>query len=69
MDTLAARLTPVNEADSRLASKKPLRELLGEARFVLGGTHYNVLPEVRQVCEGQDRFLVASGHRGPYSHT
>jgi hypothetical protein len=43
---LAARLTPANEADSRLAEQL-LRELPGEARFVLGDTHYNA-PEGRQ---------------------
>ncbi len=63
---LAARLTPANEADSRLAAKL-LQELPGEARFVLGDTHYNA-PEVRELCEGQDRILVASRH-GPYPHT
>lgn len=63
---LAARLTPANEADSRLAPQL-LEELPGEARFVLGDTHYNA-PEVRQLCESQDRILVASRH-GPYPHT
>src|SRR5947209_745089 len=64
---LAARLTPANEADSCLA-KELLRELPEEARFVLGDTHYNA-PEVRELCESQDRILVASGHRGAYPHT
>lgn len=66
---LAARLTPANEADSRLAAKL-LKELPPgeEARFVLGDTHYNA-PEVREMCESQGRILVASGHRGPYPHT
>jgi hypothetical protein len=63
---LAAWLTPANEADSRLAPKL-LEELPAEARFVLGDTHYNA-PEVRECCESQDRFLVASRH-GPYPHT
>ena len=63
---LAARLTPANEADSRLAPQL-LRELPEEARFILGDTHYNA-SEVRQLCEGQERILVASGH-GPYPHT
>jgi len=44
-----------------------LEELPAEARFVLGDTHYNA-PEVRQLCEGQTRILVASQH-GPYPHT
>jgi hypothetical protein len=63
---LAARLTPANEADSRLAPRL-LEELPEEARFVLGDTHYNA-PEVRECCESQDRILVASGH-GPYPRT
>ena len=62
----AARLTPANEADSQQAPKL-LQELPEEARFVLGDTHYNA-PEVRQLCESQDRILVASQH-GPYPHT
>jgi hypothetical protein len=65
---LAARLTPANEADGRLAAKL-LEELPPgeEARFVLGDTHYNA-PEVRELCENQGRILVASRH-GPYPHT
>ncbi len=62
---LAARLTPANEADSDLAPRL-LEELPEEARFVLGDTHYNA-PEVRELCEGRDRILVASRH-GPYPH-
>ncbi len=64
---LAARLTPANEADGRLAAKL-LEELPPgeEARFVLGDTHYNA-PEVRELCENQGRILVASRH-GPYPH-
>jgi Transposase DDE domain len=64
---LAARLTPANEADSRLTPRL-LEELPEEARFVLGDTHYNA-PEVHQLCESADRILVASGHRGAYPHT
>jgi hypothetical protein len=63
---LAAWLTPANEADSQLAPKL-LQELPEEARFVLGDTHYNA-PEVRELCESQDRILVASRH-GQYPHT
>ncbi|MBA3701337.1 MAG: transposase [Rubrobacteraceae bacterium] len=63
---LDARLTPTNEADSRLAPQL-LQELPEEARFVLGDTHYNA-PEVRELCESQDRILVASKH-GSYPHT
>jgi hypothetical protein len=51
-----------------LAEKLLLWELPGEARFVLGDTHYNT-PEVREMCESQERILVASGHRGAYPHT
>ena len=66
---LAARLTPANEADSRLAAKL-LEELPPgeEARFVLGDTHYNA-PEVRELCKSQGRILVASGHGGAYPRT
>ena len=66
---LAARLTPANEADGRLAAKL-LEELPPgeEARFVLGDTHYNA-PEVRKLCESQGRILVASGHGGAYPRT
>ena len=62
---LAARLTPANEADSGLAPRL-LEELPEEARFVLGDTQLQ-RPEVRQLCEGRDRILVASRH-GPYPH-
>jgi hypothetical protein len=66
---LAARLTPANEADNRLAASL-LEELPPgeEARFVLGDTHYNA-PEVRELCERQGRILVASGHGGEYPRT
>ncbi len=60
-------LTPANEADSRLAAQL-LRELPTEARFVLGDTHYNNAPEVRELCESTGRILVASRH-GAYPHT
>ncbi len=67
---LAARLTPANEADSRLAPRL-LEELPPgeeEVRFILGDTHYNA-PEVRELCEGQGRILVASGHARAYPRT
>ncbi len=51
---LDARLTPANEADSRLAPQL-LQELPEEARFVLGDTHYNA-PEVRELCESQGNY-------------
>ncbi len=52
---LAARLTPANEADSRLAAKL-LQELPGEARFVLGDTHYTTRPR----CASCVRAKIAS---------
>ena len=63
---LAARLTPANVSDNRVAPPL-IEELAEEARFVLGDTHYNA-PEVRAACVESGRFLVASG-RGPYPHT
>jgi hypothetical protein len=63
---LAARLTPANVSDNRVAPPL-IEELPKEARFVLGDTHYNA-PEVRTACVESGRFLVASG-RGPYPHT
>jgi hypothetical protein len=60
-------LTPANVADSRIAERL-IEELPEEARFVLGDTHYNA-PEVRAACVETERFLVASGGRGPYPHT
>lgn len=64
---LAARLTPANVHDSKLAGSL-IEQLPAEARFVLGDTHYNT-PEVREACSESGRFLVASGRRGPYPHT
>jgi hypothetical protein len=64
---LAARLTPANVADNRIAELL-IEELPWEARFVLGDSHYNA-PEVRTACSASERFLVASGGRGPYPHT
>jgi hypothetical protein len=64
---LAAKLTPANFHDSRLAQAL-IEQLPEEARFVLGDTHYNA-PEVRRACSESGRFLVASGGRGPYPHT
>jgi hypothetical protein len=63
---LAARLTAANEADNVLA-KALLGELPAEVRYILGDTAYNE-PEVRQACEAQGRFLIAT-QRGPYPHT
>jgi Transposase DDE domain len=64
---LAARLTPANASDGRVAPML-IEELPDQARFVLGDTHYNA-PNVREACLGQGMFLVASGRRGPYPHT
>jgi hypothetical protein len=63
---LAARLTPANVADNRVALAL-IEELPEEARFVLGDTLYNA-PDVRASCERSERVLVASG-REPYPHT
>lgn len=63
---LAARLTPANIADSRVAPLL-LADLPAQVRFVLGDTHYNA-PDVRQQCEDDQRILVASG-AGKYPHT
>jgi hypothetical protein len=64
---LAARLTPANASDGRVAPLL-IEELPEEARFVLGDTHYNA-PNVREACLDEEMFLVASGRRGPYPHT
>ncbi len=64
---LAAHLTPANVHDSKLAGHL-IEQAPEEARFVLGDTHYNT-PEIRLLCAGSGRFLVASGRRGPYPHT
>jgi hypothetical protein len=46
---LAARLTPANVPDNRMAP--PLIEALPEeARFVLGDSHYNNARNVREAC-------------------
>jgi hypothetical protein len=65
---LSARLTPANASDNRIAPLL-IEELPGrsQARFVLGDTHYNA-PNVRAACVQSDRFLMASGRRGPYPH-
>jgi hypothetical protein len=63
---LAARLTPANVPDNRVAPLL-IEELPQQARFVLGDSHYNA-PEARTACVESERFLVASGGRGP-THT
>lgn len=63
---LSARLTSANVADNQTAPAL-IEELPEEARFVLGDTHYNA-ENVREKCEGTERFLVTS-KRGAYPHT
>lgn len=63
---LAAELTPANAADNEVAPAL-LRELPLDTHFVLGDIHYNA-PNVREVCERDDRFLVTPQY-GPYPHT
>jgi hypothetical protein len=63
---LAAELTPANAADSEIAPRL-LDDLPAEVRFVLGDRHYHA-PEVRAVCERDDRRLVTSQY-GRYPHT
>lgn len=63
---LAARLTPANVHDSRIAP--PLTEVLPEeARFVLGDKHYDA-KALKEGCLRDGRFLV-SPKRGAYPHT
>jgi hypothetical protein len=63
---LCARLTPANTADNEVAPHL-IEGLPEEARFVLGDIHYNA-PNVREVCESTERFLVTT-KRGAYPHT
>ncbi len=63
---LAAELTPANVADNDMAPAL-LRELPEEVRLVLGDIHYNA-PNVREMCEQDDRLLVTPRY-GPYPHT
>ena len=62
---LAARLTPANAADNRVAPFL-IEELPQEARFVLGDTHYDA-EDLREACLRDGRFLVTT-KRGPYPH-
>jgi len=63
---LAAELTPANAADNEVAPAL-IRELPPDAHFVLGDIHYNA-PNVREVCERDDRILVTPQY-GLYPHT
>jgi hypothetical protein len=63
---VAAVLTPANVADSEPAPEL-VREVPAEVRFILGDRHYHT-PELRQLCEQDDRLLVAR-KSGRYPHT
>lgn len=63
---LAARLTPANVHDGRVAPLL-IEELPREARFVLGDKSYDALA-LKQGCLAQGRFMV-SPKRGQYPHT
>lgn len=63
---LAARLTPANVSDVRVAPLL-IEALPEEVRFVLGDKHYDA-KDLRQRCLAEGRFLV-SPRRGPYPHT
>jgi hypothetical protein len=62
---LAARLTPANEADNEVAPLL-IRELPGEARFLLGDQSYRA-PNVQTACERSGRLLVTP-RPGAYPH-
>ncbi len=62
---LAAQLTVANTDDATVAPTL-LRQLPAQVRFVLGDTHYND-PDLRQACERDNRFLVAT-RRGRHPH-
>ncbi len=62
---LAARLTAANVADNEIAPAL-IWELPADVRYILGDTLYNEAA-VRQTCESQERFLIAT-QRGPYPH-
>lgn len=62
---LAAELTPANAADNEQAPAL-IRELPAEVRYILGDVHYND-PDLRQLCEDADQFLVTT-RRGAYPH-
>ena len=62
---LSAELTSANVADNEMAPAL-IYPLPPGARFVLGDLHYNA-PNVREVCEQTDRFLVTTQY-GSYPH-
>ena len=63
---LAARLTPANVHDGRIAPLL-IEQLPEEARFVLGDKHYDA-KDLKERCLTDGRFLVSS-KRGAYPHT
>jgi hypothetical protein len=63
---LAARLTPANAADNKVAPLL-IEALAEEARFVLGDTHYDD-NDLRETCLQDGRFLITP-RRGAYPHT
>jgi Transposase DDE domain len=63
---LAARLTPANVHDGRIAPLL-IEQLPEEARFVLGDKHY-AAKDLKERCLTDGRFLV-SPKRGAYPHT
>jgi hypothetical protein len=63
---LAARLTPANAADNKVAPAL-IEVLPEEARFVLGDVNYNA-ENVREACAQSERFVVTP-KRGAYPHT
>jgi Transposase DDE domain len=63
---LAARLTPANVHDGRMAPLL-IEELPDQARFVLGDKHYDA-EDLKQRCLEEGRFMV-SPRRGAYPHT
>ncbi len=63
---LAARLTPANAADNKVAPLL-IEALPEEARFVLGDTHYDD-KDLKESCILDGRFLLTP-KRGAYPHT
>ncbi|MDP8949031.1 MAG: transposase [Actinomycetota bacterium] len=64
---LAARLTPANAADNKVAPLL-IEALPEEARFVLGDTHYDD-NDLREACLQQDGRFLVTPRRGAYPHT
>jgi Transposase DDE domain len=58
---LAARLTPANVSDVRVAPLL-IEALPEEVRFVLGDKHYDA-KDLRQICLAEGRFLVSPSAR------